>query len=244
MYLLLLRSLKYIGASIATVLALMQIWSMLTAPSSSLNADISFGSFVIPPGLAERLDQISRLTDEPTLKSQVDVSGALDVIQDKNQRELATDRVLSRIRSFLQADLPRGIPPPYSGIRGYWEVRVRNSGTKAVSDTVLTLPDIVYVLVEREGQLTKHGETSSVLRLEKLQPREEIKVMAWTAYTKPSLYGSDQIKLTHGEGVGTVTVRAPVGPLWQWMDKLLEPRRVRCDRVISCSYRNGDCPAH
>lgn len=211
------EAVKLSAIFLAVIIAITQLWDWFAAPSESLEGDITYGSFELPPGLVNQIEELQQLAQEDTLKQQLKLLEAFSFIEDSSVRTVAEERALSRISRFLRISLPYTIPEPYSRLSGYWAAELRNTGSTTLQDVSLTLPGTVYATVSREGEPRESGAFGPVFRFKTLQPQETIDIYAW-ATIAPSRYHDDDVKLVHSSGFGSVSFRAPVAPFWVFMD--------------------------
>ena len=120
----------------------------------------------------------------------------------------------------LEDSLSSGVPEPFSHIRGYWSIIVRNEGKKLAKSVRLRLGDLVYVCIYQDNKELVNAESTQWIKIGDLHPLEGVRIVAWSS-SIPSIYIylhrefiSDEIRLTHESGVGTVVIRAPIDPFW------------------------------
>ena len=125
----------------------------------------------------------------------------------------------------LVDSLPSGVSQSFSHIRGYWSITLRNEGEKLAKSVNLWLENLVYVRIYRDNEELVSNESLWPIEIGDLHPPEEIKISAWSS-SEPSLYvflheqTSDEIRLTHESGVGTVLIRSPIDPVWHKLANL------------------------
>jgi hypothetical protein len=211
----LLTWLKVIGILLALILAAVQLWDWYNAPSEKLVAHVQFGAFMLPPQLDDEFQKLSRLVDFDTLSERFGIPELLRERGDSNCAALADELVL-RAYSMLSHELPTSLPYQYKMMNGLWLVRVRNEGGRSVTGVSIRLPYTQSVLLKKEGQPPRYNTSGEVIELGDLRPTEEITLVAW-ADIEPSLYSSNDIKLIHSNGVGSVSVSAPVEGATLWI---------------------------
>ena len=125
----------------------------------------------------------------------------------------------------LVDSLPSGVSQSFSHIRGYWSITLRNEGEKLAKSVKLWLENLVYVRIYRDNEELVSNESLWPIEIGDLHPPEEIKITAWSS-SAPALYvllherTSDEIRLTHESGVGTVLIRAPIAPVWHKVEAI------------------------
>ncbi len=216
---------KNLGTIIASVLTglLVLVGNWYISPASDLVAEIEYGSFMYPPGLVDSLKLLRNLAYESRLK-EIDLEDDLKPISDNTEREITRLLIMKHFSSYLSENLPLlGIPEPFYHLKGYYSVTLRNEGNKSAKSVTLTLPNIVYMCIDREGEERKCNKSSEVVKIDDFRPHEAISVIAWSRHEPPPyLHISDRILLTHESGVGSVVIRAPIGPFWHGLARFLK----------------------
>jgi hypothetical protein len=103
---------------------------------------------------------------------------------------------------------------------GYWSADVVNEGERELKDVIFVLPNAALTCHWSEGALAStcaRGREKAATQLGDLQPRERVRVFAWTSIEPGALY-FDNVRLTHSSGIGDVSFRKPVSTFWQWWE--------------------------
>ena len=205
--------LTIISLIFALAVAVTNLWDWVMSPDPNLVAEIEYGLFEYPPGLIDSLKSLRNLADESRLM-EIELEDALKPIPD-SMRESSRHWILLYFSLYLKEHLPSGVPQPFSDIRGYWSITLRNEGEKLARSVMLRLHNLVYVCIYRDGEALVSNESPESIKIGDLHPLEEIRIIAWSS-GEPSFYRYryDEIRLTHESGVGTVLIRAPIDPVW------------------------------
>ncbi len=105
-------------------------------------------------------------------------------------------------------------------VASVWVADVRNEGKRAVNAVRLSLPWTNKAAVFRPGappRDTTIDDAAGVILLGPLQPKEHMTVVAWSPVDLGT-FETEGLSLTHDNGVGSVTVRRPVGRIGQFVD--------------------------
>ena len=104
-------------------------------------------------------------------------------------------------------------------------IMVRNDGAEIVNHVVMTIPDVNYVEVMREGKNPEEIRPSEMITLEKLQVEEEICVIAWAA-SPLSRYNAKRVAIYNEDGKAPLYIKTPIGAIALLINKYITKRVV------------------
>jgi hypothetical protein len=209
-----LSKLKTIGLILAVPISLITIWDWVTKPSMGLSSVVTYGPFKYPPNLRPILYRIDSLISDSVIRAALD---STQLLRTREERLFGVRDVVRDVRQRVASAIPSHSRTENFGPRGYWDVQIENTGTQAVRDVRLSLPDAAYSCVYREAESPACSDVPPI-RIGDLQPRELIRVTSWTSF-EPSAYDGRKIRLTHEEGIGDVVVRGPAGPFFRGLEE-------------------------
>lgn len=214
-------ALRYVLVIIGGIWVAFQIYEYLTKPSTQLEADVTFGHFILPPGIEDSLKAQQVLYDKAEILKEIDFAHYLRDIDNDSIRSKVTGDLVFAFSMFLIDNVTTSVPTSYSLFKGYWLANVDNKGSLIAKAVTIKLPFTKYVYILRNGDTSYYGESQEVIRLGDLAPKETARVMAWT-FMSPEFEQfekSSEITLTHEQGVGDIQLRVHVSPYWSWMDR-------------------------
>ena len=214
------RVVTVLGIVAAAVTILVGIGTMLgwlTSPRANLEAAFSVGMYVEPPSIDIAVGEI----DDAMSRLQGDI---IDVLSDG-------DFLLPDVTSFQVSDAVRRVTRDLDDGRrsllrrrtsaGHLSGVVANSGSTTLEDVRIYVPNAVeaeFSVNEDERLVQTERNSIPVLMLGTLPPGVEVPVSVWTR-SAFSRFTSQEIRLSHSNGFGDVSVEMPTGRLGQWVER-------------------------
>jgi len=215
------RLLKFALATLAVLGALASLVTalpLLFSRTASVSAEVTPSRFVIPPGIDGQIKSLHSLAQREVLQKELKM-GFLDGMGLATAlKQGAKDEAIDTVNLYLEMNLPRELSEPFNSLHGFWPASVRNTGERTARSVSVKIPNTLYACQQREGEEPKCDRASDVIKVGDLQPEESVAILAWTR-DEPSRLGEEDVRVTFSEGVGSVSILAPVGPFWQWMDR-------------------------
>lgn len=201
------------------VLSSTQLWDWFHKPSQQLRLVLKTSLLALPPPLFELFADMQEAIKLTRLEE-------LEVVKrylaDANDARLASEvkDVVREVSYYLAKEIPSNLPYDIAGLKAVWMANVSNPGTKRIEDVVVTLPHAKCLTVSREGSDAEHKESSEVIRLGTMRPKEEITLIAWTNMSLGK-HEVDRVKVTHADGVGKIYYYDDAGPVGRWLESNL-----------------------
>jgi hypothetical protein len=205
---------SWVLQAVGVAAALTVIVQFLTSPSDDLVAQVSFGPMHYPPALEQGL---RRIKSREWLEKNLDIE-FIRGNSNAKKADAVIDRMLGEVSRQISLALLSDEMRGAWRLGGYYVIKVKNNGDKAVSSVRLTGVPAQIVSVQVEGESARNLEVSDVIIVGNLQPQGKARVVAWSE-VEPSRKQASEIGVTHESGVGTVRVRVPVGVVGQLVDK-------------------------
>jgi hypothetical protein len=184
--------------------ACIAIYNFYYSPFERVEASVYYAPFEMPTPILEQLNRLEALTSpEASRKQFLSGVGGTRLVPGTGG---ALDQVLGNVATYVKTAAPViGHSADYL-FKGYWHARIRNSGSRAASSTVLHFPTEVSASVSRDGRgPTTPPVKALAIPVGNLQGGEEIVVDAWSL-AAPSDDLANKITLTHDLGAGRVKV--------------------------------------
>lgn len=206
-----------VAAAVTIVVGIGTMWGWLTSPRANLEAAFSVGSYVEPPSIDIAVGEIdgavSRLEGDivDVLSNGEFLLPDVSSFQLSNAIRRVTHDLEDRRRSLLRRRTSAGY---LSGV-------VTNSGSTTLENVRISVPGAVEgeFSVNGHGRVVQsEGNNIPVLILGTLAPGVEVQVSVWTR-SAISRFRSQEIRLSHSNGFGDVSVEIPTGRLGQWVER-------------------------
>lgn len=217
-------TLTRIVALLTIIWLLTELYDWWQERNVSLVGEVSYGAFKFPDGYYKNIEEAKKIIEElkndeksSTLKKELDVEYLLGDLNKERLEEIKT-RIFEDLSSYVYRNFSDSSLSNFWGLYGYWDMKISNNGSSELLGVSMKLPKTKFIAINREGKPPEFLHSNEIIKIGTLQPKEMIKVYAWTD-SEPHEYSGERIKLTHNQGVGDITVRTEVGSFWFWMER-------------------------
>lgn len=202
------RSWRFWGTALAvpaTILAILLVWGILSAPKEKLRATVLYGPQLSPPSAEEHAKLLDRAADSTDLLQRI------ESFRPSLPDEVDAELLAAYLRLYLR-DLAIENPERHLDFGGYWHVEVTNRGDLLAREVALVLPSAMEAMLVRGDDQSPLDIKSDAVNIGDLRPKETVTVVAWTYYP-PTRPGADDMVLSHSRGVGDIIVLHATEPL-------------------------------
>ena len=184
-------------ATIVTILAsAVAIWIWYKTPTSSLVAEIEYGTYRSSPELLAKVHEL----ESGGKGSDKSRSLASTAAEDAAAAAAEVAAIAAQAAAEVASDSKR-----ISG-EGYVKAIITNKGDIPVKDVTFRTLDSNVNLITREDKSYEVVRNQPAINLGELKPNQSIEVYSWT-YFPPSRYTlADEISVSHAEGRGDIEI--------------------------------------
>jgi hypothetical protein len=210
-----------IAAIAGFVQLLISLWSALGQPSERLHAEIRYAVFELPPDIVETLGQAGSPFSHEEVQGIVrELLPSLALPGSRRTRDDVTESVTDALEQSL---IVRRRTKDWSlyCVRDsgtYYNVSISNTGGRALKSVLLTSVDGGCGVIKRPGQPVeiKTGQLQQV-EVGTLQPQDTAVVAFWSRGISGS-YKAQEVRLSHENGIGSITIIEPAGRVGRFVD--------------------------
>jgi hypothetical protein len=213
------------------VVAVIQIFGWINAPSTKLSAVVEYDTFSWPGGFENLYLKQRRCLSHLSMPEQFMSSESLSAINNKELIRIGED-VDQLIAQCLGDKYDLQLPEPYIGIKGVWRVSLRNNGDQELSNVEVYLPRAILVRITRQGEPDTSVGIQELFHVGRMRPGEGISLEAWSSM-EPSEYTSHEVQVSHSGGKASITFLRRVGKLGQFAENFKNPFVLAL--VVACA---------
>lgn len=187
-------------ATLVTIFAsLLGIWIWYKTPSSSLVAEVEYGTYRTHPDSLEKLAKLESEKASSTSSSSRKPFSDPDIEAMAKAAEEASAAAAEAATSYM-ADSTK-----ISG-QGYVRALIKNTGDIPVKDVTYRTPDSAVNLVTHEDKTSELIRNKPTLNLGEIKPNQSVEVYTWL-YLPASRYSLEEnISVSHAGGRGNVVL--------------------------------------
>jgi|SRR5581483_5506052 len=203
------RPYKHLLQFTGFVAACLGIYSWWTAPVARLQAEIYFADFEMPAPVVQQFAALTPLTEAETAKSEFFHPNLRHRIMPDTGGTV--DQILNNLAAYVKEKAPAVERRDEVLYKGFWRVRVRNLGSRAVSNVMIRFPMPASAVVSRPAvdrtpvqQLP--ATTSQAFAVGTIQGGDDVAVLyAWTLSPATDELAR-KIAVTHDLGAGRIRI--------------------------------------
>jgi hypothetical protein len=202
---------KIICVLICAFAALIAIIAFFSKPNAKIIATIEYSSFSWPPTLDEDITSMKQNLADP--------NKILAFMTFYLAKEEDRQKIANKFSEYLDSCFSENAVGKLArGCKTIYRISMHNAGKQKCTGISVSIPYAQIVKVYKEGENTTPYKDIQLIKVEALQPDENVYIEAWSAIGSPKLFAKE-IKIRHDSGVAKIRINMPVGRFAQWIDK-------------------------